>query len=147
MTIIEKYVHHAAYLGFETSPSNSPADIEKYYGRPIKVVGGYDHGAGKLTPMRFNDTVPLTIYLDSIAGAVEAGLVDERQWPKQLFSSYEDLQAFTKALAKFDGVRIHDRWANAIALITTEHAQTLNTAKDFAKALWDDGAIVLKHRA
>lgn len=144
MALIEKFTHQPAYLGFESSPFNSPASIEKQYGCPIKMIGGYNHAAGTLTPMRFNDSIGVFIYLDSLTGAVEAGLVDDRRWPKQLFASFDDLQGFCKALAKFDGVRFHDRWASAIALITSEHAQTLNTAKEFAKALWDDGAAVLK---
>lgn len=145
MTIIEKFTPSLASLGFETTPNRTEKDVEKHYLNHIKVAGGFNHVTGTLTPMRYSDHHGLHIYLDSLTGAVEAGLVDDRRWPKQLFATLQDLQGFTDALAKFDGVRIHDRWANAFALLTSEHALTLNTAPEFAAALWEDGAPVLKH--
>lgn len=138
MAFIEKFTHQPAFLAFEPTPGRTEQDIENRYGTPIKIVGGYDPAAGTLTAMLYSDCVALYVYLDSITGAIETGLVDDRRWPRQLFASNEDFTRFVAKLSTLDGLRFHDRWATALALITSVHTYDLNDPAKFAQVLADD---------
>lgn len=138
MAFIEKFTHQPAFLAFEPTPGRTAQEIENRYGTPIGIVGGYDPATGTLTAMCYSDSVALHVYLDSITGAIENGLVDDRRWPRQLFASNEDFTGFVAKLRTLDGFRFHDRWATALALITNERTYDLNDPAKFAQVLADD---------
>lgn len=70
--------------------------------------GGFNAVTKEVTPLRFSDDVDLQLYLNSLAGAVENGLISRSRWPQQLFADDDDLDAFLEALEFFDE-RLSDR--------------------------------------
>lgn len=70
--------------------------------------GGFNAVTKEVTPLRFSEDVDLQLYLNSLAGAIENGLVSRSKWPQQLFADDDELDAFLEALEFFDE-RLSDR--------------------------------------
>lgn len=89
----------------------------------VDKFGGYNPVTKTLTPFKMapysEDYAPtLSDMLQSIAAAVEEGLVDDEQWPVQLFGSREVLDSFLTYLESYDDTyRIVDPWWQALAAL------------------------------
>lgn len=70
--------------------------------------GGFNAVTKEVTPLRFSDDVDLQLFLNSLAGAIENGLVSRSKWTQQLFADDDELDAFLEALELFDE-RLSDR--------------------------------------
>jgi hypothetical protein len=137
---IESYRFNAPLLAYE----RRRYELGMGYREAIELVGGFApwvaiHHDGGLTPMRYTDTVAVDLYLDSITGAVESGLVDSDLWPEQLFATRGDLTKFLEALSEMDdqGTRVHDRWWQALAILTGDDSvqQNMASSSDIADAV------------
>lgn len=125
MALIPSYKLAPRALSFEASTYVSYNDTKEQkseyrlgYGQYRDKVGGFDPYTQAVTPLTFDDTVDPYFYLDSLTGAVEAGLVDDEKWPEQLFASKSDLESFLAELDTYDQQwRITDRWYQALGLL------------------------------
>jgi hypothetical protein len=126
MPTITAYQHQPRPLSFEASahrPFGEAAEEQemyfKQYGLFVEGVGGYDPYSRTVTPMEFDRDVDCHFYLDSMTGAVEAGLVDDEMWVNQLWRSPDDLDAFLAAFSDFDRrFRTVDRWWQMFSLLS-----------------------------
>jgi hypothetical protein len=126
MAIINAYKYEPRPLSFEASAyrpfGNSAAEEAMYfhqYGVFLEGVGGYDPYSRAVTPMAFDRDVDCYFYLDSMTGAVEAGLIDSELWVSQLWQSPDDLDAFLAMLSDYDEFcRVVDRWWQMFSLLT-----------------------------
>jgi hypothetical protein len=122
MALIPSYKLALRALSFEASAyvsyNNTKEQKSEYrfgYGQYRDKVGGFDPYNQTVTPLTFDNAV---FYLDSLTGAVEAGLVDDEKWPEQLFASKSDLESFLAELDTYDQQwRITDRWYRALGLL------------------------------
>jgi hypothetical protein len=94
----------------------------------INAMGGFDQRTRKLVPMTLTDEdIGWQVYevLDTITAAVEAGVVEQHDWPQQLFKTTADLEAFLEQLADYDDCyRITDRWWHSLArLCESQHCE------------------------
>lgn len=84
----------------------------------LPKLGGYDPKAKTVTPMKVAASQNAYYYLDAVAGAVEAGLVEDETWPAQLFKTKKDLKAFIEGVESYEeDFRINDRWYQALATL------------------------------
>lgn len=114
MALIDSYTLTPRALSFEAQYSI------KSYAAFVKENGGFDAKKKKVTPLKWSNDNSFEVhdYLDSLTGAVEAGLVDDEKWPTQLFASKQDLAEFVAALSNYDEFwRITDRWYQALGLL------------------------------
>jgi hypothetical protein len=88
----------------------------EFYQRLQKEWGGYDAATKEVTPLHFSEGVNFQFYLDSLAGAVESGLISASRWPQQLFADAGELDAFLDALEVFDE-RLSDRQFRTICVL------------------------------
>ncbi|WP_430407321.1 hypothetical protein [Hydrogenophaga sp.] len=107
----------STYVSFNGS-KDQKARYNVAYGQYRSKVGGFDPHTQTVTPLTFDDAFDTYYYLDSLTGAVEAGLVDDEKWPSQLFASKSDLENFLAELDTYDQQwRITDRWYQALGLL------------------------------
>lgn len=126
MATITAYQHQLRPLSFEISAyrplGETPEEREMYfhqYGLFVEGVGGYDPYSRTVTPMEFDRDVDCHFYLDSMTGAVEAGLIDSEQWVAQLWQTPADLDAFLAMFSDYDEFfRVTDRWWHMLSLLT-----------------------------
>lgn len=114
MALIAAYSLKPRSLSFENEYSL------KDYNAFVKKHGGFDPKKKKVKPMTWSNVagVDLWHYLDSLTGAIEAGLVDDEKWPAQLFATKDDLAGFIEVLSTYDEFwRITDRWYQALGLL------------------------------
>ncbi|MDC8771780.1 hypothetical protein [Roseateles albus] len=101
--------------------------------------GGYNDAKKKFQPFKCaDDQLLVHEILDAITAAVEAGIVKEYEWPKQLFASKSDLVSFLDNLAEYDNeFRIHDRWWRALAHLgdTVDCEESFSRCDDIAQSL------------
>jgi hypothetical protein len=71
--------------------------------------GGFNPATGELQPLRIADIDHFweeTLYacdvFDTVAGALEAGVLDEEMWPSQLFAGEADFEAFLEQMAEYE---------------------------------------------
>lgn len=115
MAQLEKYKAAKLHLAFEVA-TKFGGEWAKTYDKFRKAVGGYNHKTNTLKPMTWDESQLVSVYLDSITGAVEAGLLDDEKWPQQLFKSSSDLRGFLAELSSYDdSYRINDRWWFALS--------------------------------
>lgn len=125
MALIPSYKLTPRALSFEASTYvsfNGTEDQRSHYhfayGQYRDKVGGFDPYTQTVSPLTFHDEVDFYYFLDSLTGAVEAGLVDDEKWPEQLFASKSDLESFLAELDTYDQQwRITDRWYRALGLL------------------------------
>jgi hypothetical protein len=125
MALIPAYKLAPRALSFEASTYVSYSGTNEHksqyhvaYGQYRDKVGGFDPYTQTVTPLMFDEKVDPYHYLDSLTGAVEAGLVDDEKWPEQLFASKSDLENFLAELDTYDlRWRITDRWYQALGLL------------------------------
>ncbi|MCV2355352.1 hypothetical protein LNV09_14455 [Paucibacter sp. B2R-40] len=101
--------------------------------------GGYDEAKKKFKPLKCADTeVDVCDILNAITAAVEAGIVKEYEWPKQLFASKSGLAWFLEQLSTYDDCfRIPDRWWQALAHLgdSTNCEESFSRCDDIANTL------------
>ncbi len=89
----------------------------------VELYGGFNPLTKKMTPFScepysVNNMPMLSDMMDSIAAAVEAGVIDSEQWPAQIFASNSIMESFFQALANYDDCyRIVDYWWQALAAL------------------------------
>lgn len=110
MSLIQKYNPSIETLCFESPKYMGDHGYREF----VEKYGGFapwEYGERRLTPLKFAEDEYLHLYLDSLTGAVEGGLVDSAKWPSQLFASPTDLAQFLDTLSTYDDCyRINDRW-------------------------------------
>lgn len=131
MANIQGYGLRALLLSFEV-PTKAGARTREAYRQFRKAVGGFNPKSKTLTPMTWDaDNHTVSVYLDSITGAVESGILDDEKWPQQLFKSPADLDSFLAVLSDYDDeYRINDRWWFALSQLAQvyEEAGFIRTA-------------------
>ena len=97
------------------------ATINAYTFAPRKVdvyAEIWDSKKKKVTPIQSIDMLHLHEVLDSMANAVEAGVVDTLAWPQQFFAKKTAFLEFIDRLAEYDDCfRITDQWWQALAAL------------------------------
>ncbi|GGX23246.1 hypothetical protein [Undibacterium macrobrachii] len=76
--------------------------------------GGFNPHTNIFTPFRDISNCGEYVVLDSIAAAVESGIIDTDNWVAQIFDSVEVFETFLAQLEEFDYYRINDRWYTAL---------------------------------
>lgn len=91
-------------------------------------------------PIKSMDDTDVTEILDSIALAVEAGVVSSFNWPQQFFASKKIFDDFIEQLECYDDCyRISDRWWQALARITrTVDEEGFVSSREIAETLVQD---------
>jgi hypothetical protein len=102
----------------------------------LAKAGGFDPWNVKLTPMKWNEDHIVDMYLDSMTGACENGLLSQTEWPSQLFASPDDLEAFLEALETHQD-RFGDRHHRMLENLTVGCAELLVTGEQAAEGLRD----------
>ena len=80
----------------------------------------FDADTGKFAALKADDIKFQDLHelLDSITLAVEAGLVDDQTWVKQIFGKLAVFEKFLEVLGDYDGgLRLTDRWWQALAAL------------------------------
>ena len=91
----------------------NPESVKHLY-ESIKFAGGYDPSTNKFTPLKLDDKdvghglgqerpyIPASSVFETIAAAMEAGIVDEEMWPSQLFADFASFEEFINALSSYE---------------------------------------------
>lgn len=72
------------------------------------AMGGFNPTTKELSPLRFSDGFGFDMYLSSLTGALEHGLVCKDRWVQQLFADDSEFDTFLDALEEYDQ-RLCDR--------------------------------------
>lgn len=134
MTLIPGYnisVHH------QLEHEHPKLDAAKWT-KHCQQWGGFDPGTKKFYKLS-EENCGLWQPMDAIAAAVEAGYVDEQNWPTQLFASPKALNAFLEELSGYDECyRIRDRWYFAfLRLADVYDEEGFITGQEIADVLGD----------
>lgn len=136
MALIEAYKLTPRELSFEGNPYAA-----KNYAEFVKRCGGFDSKKKTVTKMKWEAEAGFDLwpYLDSLTGAVEAGLVDDEKWPSQLFASKQDLAEFAAALHNYHDWRIIDRWYQALGFLGEfdDDGLGVTSCLEMADSLWE----------
>lgn len=101
--------------------------------------GGFDVKKQKFKPMKLaGGDYMIHEVLDAVTAAVEAGIVEQHTWPKQIFKTGADLEAFLDDFSNYDECyRVHDRWWQALANLagSTNCEEGFSTTSDMADTL------------
>lgn len=73
------------------------------------VYGGFNPATGELKPLEIakveyfsEETLYECDVFDTVAGALEAGVLDDEMWPSQLFAGEADFEAFLEQMAEYE---------------------------------------------
>lgn len=111
---------------------------------PTPVPQYFDPASKKLTPLsevKFEyDEEHHEVYevLDSLTLALEAGVVSEKAWLKDIFGTPAAFEGFLEYFENYDeSFRINDRWNSALALLgdTIHNEEGFITCQDIADRL------------
>ena len=100
----------------------------------------WDEKKQKVKPIKSMDDVEVCEVLDSIALAVEAGVVSSFHWPQQFFASKKSCMEFLQQLQEYDDCyRITDRWWMALAKLARKvDEEGFVSSREIANALIED---------
>lgn len=111
----------------------------------VKVVGGYNPSTKQFSPLKLDDeriipadNADLLIgwpILETLAAALEAGIVDEEMWPTQLFANRDSYQSFVEILREYEmGFKLVDPWWSALRVLAggQDEDEGFSTAADLA---------------
>lgn len=113
-TIAYKYEPPVAVL-------SKPEKAQHTY-ETVKIAGGYNPTTNTFTPLKLDDKyisfgngdrplVPGWAVFETISAAVEAGIVDEKMWPTQLFANPASFRDFVDALRDYEECyKLIDPW-------------------------------------
>ena len=88
----------------------------------VKIAGGYNPATNAFTPLKLDDKdinfggeerplVDACDLFETIAAAMEAGIVDSDMWPTQLFANAESFGCFLEALEDYEQYfKLRDPW-------------------------------------
>ena len=94
----------------------SKIDGYTYQERGVQNYEGWDAATKTLTPVEYKGAV--YGILDNLTLAVEAGVIDNYLWPKQVFKTRKNFDAFFEEFSEYDQCyRISDRWWMALSKI------------------------------
>lgn len=135
MTIISAYKIELQRIAQDTN--ESPA----FWLKKCKS-GGFNPITQVLTPFKNVPKFELHEMLDSITAAVEAGIIDDKKWVSQIFSSRKNFQSFLSEVAEYDSYyRIQDRWYVALrALVQVYDEEGFVTSAEIAEYLATNAA-------
>lgn len=118
----------------------------------VKVAGGFDPDTSRFTPLKLDDKaisfpdgkgsaeVHGWAIFETLAAAMEAGIVDSEMWPTQLFADVESYRAFVDALRDYEeSYKLIDPWWSALrSLAGGEYEEEgFCTAADLAERFVD----------
>lgn len=100
----------------------------------------WDDKKKKVKPVKSMDDTAMHEVLDSIALAVEAGVVSAFNWPQQFFASKKAFVEFIDQLEEYgDCYRISDQWWQALAELGDKvDEESFVTSREIADALVED---------
>lgn len=138
-------------IAYEYSPPKavlSNLDFVKRNYESMKFAGGYDPATNKFTPLKLDDKdvgsgpgdkrpyLPASSVFETIAAAMEAGIVDEEMWPTQLFADFASFEKFIRVLDFYEECyKLQDPWWAALRHLAspfTDQEEGFCTAADLA---------------
>jgi hypothetical protein len=88
----------------------------------FKLIGGLDPETGTLGPFSGLEDAALPedyAVFDAVTAVVEAGVLDSKTWPTQLFADETEFEVFLEMLAQYEVCyRLVDRWYQAFFALT-----------------------------
>lgn len=107
-----KYVFKSAVLAHDNY-KDLPAED---WAAACTEDGGFNPYTGEMTPLKLDSSeMNFDEVLDHITAAIESGVVNRREWPKQLLASKAAWQVFYESMEEYcDLWRLNDRWMAAI---------------------------------
>ncbi len=99
--------------------------------KAVKIAGGYNPTNNTFTPLKLDDKdiscygtgraeVMGSAIFETIAAAMEAGIVDAEQWPAQLFSNQESYAEFIQLLSEYEECfKLRDPWWSALRVLAS----------------------------
>jgi hypothetical protein len=109
--------------------ANSKEAQETY--KVVKIAGGYNPTKNTFTPLKLDDNdsscggagraeVAGYAIFETIAAAMEAGIVDAEMWPTQLFSNQESYAEFIQLLSEYEVCfKLRDPWWSALRVLAS----------------------------
>lgn len=107
-----KYVFKSAAIAHD----NYQDVPEEDWSEACAEDGGFNPYTGEMTPLKLDSSeMAFHDVLDHITAAVESGVLNRRDWPKQLLASEADWEAFYDGMEEYcDLWRLNDRWMMAV---------------------------------
>lgn len=129
-------------------PKPALADAQRIY-QDVKIAGGYNPATNTFTPLKLDDKhisfggndrpmVYGSSLFETIAAALEAGIVDEQMWPTQLFANAASFRDFIVSLRDFEECfKLRDPWWSALRVLAGgwHEEEGYSTAADLAERL------------
>lgn len=129
-------------------PKPALADAQRTY-EDVKIAGGYNPASNSFTPLTLDDKhisfggddrpmVYGSSIFETIAAALEAGIVDDEMWPTQLFANTESFNDFVISLRDFEECfKLRDPWWSALCVLAGGgfDEEGFCTAEDLAERL------------
>lgn len=126
------------------------ASIEKakHTYEAVRIAGGFDPDTSRFTPLKLDDKaiafpdgknspeVPGWAIFETLAAAMEAGIVDSEMWPTQLFADVESYRDFVHALRDYEVCyKLVDPWWSALRALVGggDEEEGFSTAADLAE--------------
>lgn len=138
MSKTNAYVPKPTPLLFE----NGARDLADWM-EQLASTGGWNPEAKKMVPVIFSqdaeDLDSLTNFvLDSVAAAIEAGVVTDQNFPMSAFASSEDFESFRESLYDYaETFWVNDRYFWALVRGLGFEESLVNNFENIAKALAD----------
>lgn len=126
-------------------PQPALANAKHWY-EAVKIAGGYDPATNAFTPLKLDDKDisfggkdrPLVggdAIFGTLAAAMEAGIVETRTWPTQLFANFESYRRFVLELKNYEECfKLIDPWWSALRALADGgfEEEGYSTAADLA---------------
>lgn len=129
-------------------PKPALADAQRTY-EAVKIAGGYNPATNTFTPLKLDDKhisfggndrpiVYCSSIFETIAAALEAGIVDEEMWPTQLFANAKSFRDFITSMRDFEECfKLLDPWWSAMRVLACgrDEEEGYCSAADLAERL------------
>ncbi len=138
-----------ATISYTYEPPKPALDNAQRAFEDVRIAGGYNPATNTFSPLKLDDknisfggddrpVVDGSSIFDTIAAALEAGIVDNELWPTQLFANAESFQDFVISLRDFEECfKLRDPWWSALCVLSGKGLddEGFCTAADLAERL------------
>ena len=99
-------------------------EVQQTY-KMVKIAGGYNPAKKTFTPLKLDDESDRQEILgcaifETIAAAMEAGIVDAEMWPTQLFENEDSYAEFVQLLSEYEFCfKLRDPWWSALRALVS----------------------------